>query len=202
MAARASIGTNGGAWAAGTGLRPPDGCIVGRPRVDLRVMEGAAWMTTVWLISSPDAIREAIVGFALREDTTYASGYSEQAFRGIALRTPTSDVRRLLGAPFRESWFYSPEAQSAMTTSAAAVTDQCSAIRFEHDVVASAINRDACQKRGIEPGRSRADVEQLLGSPKEACWQYSWSPRNRRFRLRVVCFLHGRVETLLRRWEQ
>jgi hypothetical protein len=49
---------------------------------------------------------------------------------------------------------------------------------------------------------SRADVERVLGSPQEACWQYSWSPQNRRFRLRVVCFLNGKVEALLKRWDR
>ena len=177
---------------------------LGLPRLLTKRAAGGllvAWMTAVWLISSADAVREAIVGFALREDTAYASGYSDKAFRRIALRTPISDVRRLLGPPIGERWFYSAEGQSAMTASAATVTDGCSAIGFEHDVVATAINRDACRKRGIEPGLSRDDVEQLLGSPQEACWQYSWSPQNRRFRLRVVCFLNGRVETLLRRWD-
>ena len=65
-------------------------------------------------------------------------------------------------------------------------------------VVATALDRDACQKRGIETGMSLIDAERLLGSPPEGCWRYSWSPGNRHHRMRMVCFLNARVETVLR----
>ena len=43
----------------------------------------AAWLLCVWFISSGDPIRDAIVGYFVREDTTYASGFTEKAFRVI-----------------------------------------------------------------------------------------------------------------------
>jgi inner membrane protein len=163
----------------------------------------ALWLASVWLITSGDPVREGIVGFVLREDTAYASGFSERAFRSITPGTSDQEVRRLLGAPLGESWFYAPKDQpfqSAVTRSASAAPHECLGIRFEAGVVATALERDACKARGIETGMSLVAVERLLGLPPESCWRYSWSPGNRHHRMRVVCFLNARVETVFRRW--
>ena len=161
------------------------------------------WLVAAWLICSRDPLREAAVGLALKEDTSYASGFSEHAFRTIAPGTRDSDVRLVLGAPVGETWFFSPEGQPfepAAARSAASLPDQCLTIIFETGSVKTALDRDACRLRGVESGMSRADVERVLGTPTESCWRYSWSPRNRRHRLRMVCFLSGRVESVVRQW--
>jgi inner membrane protein len=163
----------------------------------------ALWLVSVWLICSADPVRDAIVGFVLREDTSYASGFSEKAFRTIAPGMSKAQVRRLLGAPIGESWFYSPLGQPfqpAVTRSASSFEDQCLTVNFDAGAVATALDAEACKKVGIETGMSLRDVERLLGSPPESCWRYSWSPRNRRHRQRMVCFLNGRVEIVFRQW--
>jgi inner membrane protein len=160
------------------------------------------WLMSVWLISSGDPVRDAILGFVLREDTAYASGFSEAAFRTITPGASDQDVRALLGAPLGESWFYAPgdePLQRATTTSASAV-EGCRAVRFEAGVLVTALDSDACRKAGVETGTSRIDVERLLGPPSESCWRYSWSPRDAHHRMRAVCFLNARVETVIRRW--
>jgi len=165
----------------------------------------AFWVVSVWLISSGDPARDAIVGFLLREDTAYASGFSEEAFRTITPGESDEEVRRLVGAPFREGWFYAPRSQparSALETSAWSLPHECLSVRFEAGVVVTALDVDACTKLGIEAGMSPIDVDRLLGSPSESCWQYSWSPRGALFRLRGVCFLNGRVTTIIREWQQ
>jgi inner membrane protein len=164
----------------------------------------ALWLASVWLICSTDSIRETIVGIALREDTVYARGFSEDAFRTVTPGASDQDVRRLVGAPFGESWIYAPKDQPfqpAEARSAAAFSNQCLAVRFETGAVVSALDREACRKLGIDNGSSRADVERLLGSPPESCWRYSWSPRHGHYRMRMVCFMNARVETVIRRWE-
>jgi inner membrane protein len=164
----------------------------------------ALWLMSVWLISSGDPLRESIVGFVLREDTAYASGFSEKAFRTITPGMSDRDVRRLLGAAFAETWFYSPEGQPfqpAMTRSASSLPDGCLAITLEAGAVATTFDRDACRKRGVERGQSYADAERVLGAPPESCWRYTRSPGNRHHRLRMVCFLNGRVENVVRQWE-
>jgi inner membrane protein len=163
----------------------------------------ALWLVSAWLICSSDPVREAIMGLVLREDTAYATGFSETAFRTITPGMSDQEVRRFLGLPIGESWFYSPRGQPfqpAMTTSAASIQDECLAVSFNAGAVATAIDRDACQKVGIERGMSVSDVERLLGSPPESCWRYSWSPRNRHHRMRMVCFANARVELVFRQW--
>jgi inner membrane protein len=163
----------------------------------------AFWLVSVWLICSGDPVREAIVGFVLREDTAYASGFSEKAFRTITPGMSDQEVRRFLGTPIGESWFYSPRGQPfqpAMTRSASSFQDECLAVSFDAGAVATALDRDACKRVGIETGMSLRDVERLVGSPPESCWRYSWSPRNRHHRVRMVCFSNARVELVFRQW--
>jgi inner membrane protein len=163
----------------------------------------ALWLVFVWLISSGNPVREAIVGFVLREDTAYASGFSEKTFRTITPGMADEEVQRLLGAPIEQNWFYSPKGQPfqpAITRSASAFQDECLAVTFDAGAVATALDRNACKKAGIERGMSLSDVERLLGSPPESCWRYTWSPRNRRYRMRMVCFLNARAEMVIRQW--
>ena len=162
------------------------------------------WLSAVWLIVSGDAAREAVVGFVLREDTAYAAGFSEEAFRAITPGAPASEVRRLLGAPLAENWIYSPRNQPfqpARTRSASSLAGECLVIRFEAGVVATALDRRACDTLGIRAGMLPVQVERLLGSPPESCWRYSRSSRDGHYRMRMACFLNGNVETIFRRWE-
>lgn len=163
----------------------------------------SAWLATIWLTSSTDPARERIVGLVVREDTAYASGFSDSAFRSIKPGASIEDVRRLVGAPVGESWFYpSSEGQAAgADTAAASVTDDCRAVRFESGVVVAALARDACTQRGITDGLTRSEVERQLGSPAESCWRYTWSPRNRRHRVRMICFVKATVDSVILRWD-
>jgi hypothetical protein len=165
----------------------------------------AFWMVSVWLISSGHPARDAIVGFFLREDTAYTSGFSEEAFRTITPGASDKEVRRLLGAPAREGRFYRPRdqpVQSAIETSALSLPHQCLSVRFEAGVVVRALDLDACRKAGIETGMSTIDVDQRLGTPSESCWEYSWSPRGAFFRMKMVCFLNGSVTAVIREWQR
>jgi len=164
----------------------------------------AFWIVSVWLISSDHPARDAIVGVFLREDTAYASGFSEEAFRTIKPGESDNEVRRLLGAPVGEGRFYAPRdqpSQSAIETSALSLPHECLSVRFEAGVVVRALDLDACKKVGIETGMSTMDVDQRLGAPSESCWQYSSSPRDAYFRLRMVCFSNDRVAMVVRQWQ-
>jgi inner membrane protein len=164
----------------------------------------AFWAVAVWLISSGHPARDAIVGFFLREDTAYTSGFSEEVFRTITPGASDKEVRRLLGAPAGEGRFYRPRdqpAQSAIETSALSLPPECLSVRFEAGVVVRALDLDACKKAGIETGMSTIDVDQRLGTPSESCWQYSWSPRDAYFRMKMVCFLNGSVTAVIRGWQ-
>jgi inner membrane protein len=160
----------------------------------------ALWLVSVWFISSADPIREAIMGFLLREDTVYSKGFSEAAFRTITPGQPDKDVRRLLGVPFGEDWFYFAPG-TAMDTGMSGDLHGCRVVRFETGAVVTALDLGACNTLGIERGMSLADVDRRLGPPPEACWQYSWSPSHSHYRARVVCVSKARVAIMIRQWE-
>jgi len=43
----------------------------------------AMWLVSVWLIASGGPVRDSVLGFALRENTSYASGFSDAAFQSV-----------------------------------------------------------------------------------------------------------------------
>lgn len=179
------------------------------PRLRVRpgpvVMFLAAWAASVWLISSGSEAREAIVGFVLREDTAYTTGFSEEAFRKIARGDSDDQVRRLLGPPMREDWLYSAGTQSfepANERSVESLRGECALVRFEGGIVASTLDRDACTRRGIQTGMTFADVERRLGPPPERDWIYTWSARGGRHRLRMVYFTNTKVSMIVRQWKE
>jgi inner membrane protein len=172
-------------------------------RMRQRAVAVAVWLIAVWLIGSSDPLRERILGVALHEDTVFTKGYSEDAFRYVAVGEDEDVVRRSLGEAFSESWFFAPKGrtfQSAMEVSAAELPHGCFGIRLNEGVVEETHEPDLCGALGLAAGASRADVLRLLGSPSESCAEYSMSLGHRHFRMRMVCFLHGKVEAVFRRW--
>jgi inner membrane protein len=161
----------------------------------------ALWWAPVWFISSRffDPTRDAIMGVVLREQTAYASGFSEEAFRSILPGASDQEVRRQLGAPFAESWFVTPWPARPLDTRAA---DQhgCIVVRFERGVVVTARELEACKKLGIDKGMSSADVNRLVGPLADECWEYSWGPGDAPYRERAVCLMDARVVAVIRQW--
>jgi inner membrane protein len=157
------------------------------------------WLLGVWLIASNDPVRERVVGVVLREDTAYATGYSDTAFRTIAPGQSQQNVRGRLGPPYGESWYY-PRSSERAADAAAAALDRCAAVRFERGSVVAAFDRDACRNSGIASGTPAGVVRQQLGAPAESCWQYSWSPRATHYRIRDVCFVGSTVDEVIRGW--
>lgn len=148
------------------------------------------WCVSVWLIASGDPVREAAVGFVLREDTEYASGFSDRSFQTIRLGDSDTEVRRLMGAPLGEWWSYRPQRP-----------DGCPVVYFESGTVTAERQVEACAHRGVRPGMSPADVHRALGAPAEVCWPYSRSPGRGHYRVRVVCFSDGNVVEIFRQWQ-
>jgi inner membrane protein len=173
------------------------------PRIALSFF-AVFWLASVWMIASSDPAREAIVGFVVREDTAYASGFSEKQFRGIGLGQSEREVRQLLGAPLAEGWIYAvdpDELYSAADGPAASIDNRCLSVNFENGLVVGTLDRPACSSLGVEKGISRDEVRRLLGPPPQSCWRYTWSPRGGRYRMRMVCFSGTTVQAVFRRWE-
>ena len=171
-------------------------------RLRVRVAAIAIWLVAVWLLASDDPVRERMVGFVFPDDTRFAAGYSEDAFRTITIGEPEGAVRTRLGEPLNESLFFMPKGssfRSAMEVSAAQLPPGCFGARLKSGIVEDAALPDHCRARGIVEGVPKADVLRILGPPSESCAEYSESPSQKRFRMRMVCFLSGKVEMVFRR---
>jgi inner membrane protein len=172
---------------------------VGRPRIGAAFL--ASWLVSGWVVASTDPIRERLVGVALREDTQYAAGFSERAFRDIAAGQPIADVRRRVGEPLGQAWMYfSPDDQPGP-----AIRPPCPSVYMESDrVIAEPLLArrigEQCEQAGVRPGMSGAEVVKLLGPPKGMCWRYTRSPSLSYHRGRMVCFENDQVFDVLRRW--
>jgi inner membrane protein len=149
------------------------------------------WLVVAWLIGSGDPVRERTVGFVLREDTEFASRFSEGALRSIEPGQLATDVHQRLGPPLTEILFYGPAPQ-----------DGCFWLRLERNVVVSARHADGCRKIGIERATSRAVVDRVLGLPEQVCWVYSRSRGGNYYRARAVCFENERVVEVIRLWHK
>jgi len=161
------------------------------------------WLAGVWLMASSDPVRERIVGAVVRDDTRFAGDYSEDAFRRIYVGEAEANVRGRLGEPLAESWYFLPSGlpyQSAMEVGVAQLPRGCLGVRLTAGVVEQAVMHDLCLSRGVGEGSSRDDVRRSLGDPSESCAEYSHRGGSEHFRLRMVCFLHGKVEVVFRRW--
>jgi inner membrane protein len=160
----------------------------------------ALWLGCVSTIGCSDRTREAITGFLLREDTVYAPGFSEPAFDSVLAGQSASDVRRGLGSPLSESWFYMAPDARPPDERPAPLAGGCLAVRVERDLVVSTYHAESCTARGVEKGLSSADLESRLGSPSEICWAYTRGAADGHYRERLVCFVNGKVHTVVRRW--
>src|SRR5262245_28408043 len=160
------------------------------------------WLAAVWLMASTDQVRERVRGLVAREDTEYARGFSEDAFRGIKVGEPEVDVRRRLGPPLGEYWEY----ESADEPAATIREPGCPFVYVESSAVV-VLARDLgpstrlCAERGIQAGMPSADAQRLLGPPRTVCLRYTRSPTLRFHRARMVCFSGGKVVELIREWQ-
>jgi len=171
-------------------------------RIRQRAVVIALWLVAVWLLTSGDPIRERLMTRVFPDDTRFVAGYSEEAFSRIAVGDAEDAVRGQLGEPFFESVFYMPKDsgfQSMMEVSAAHLPPGCFGAGLKAGVVHDAHDPDICRSRGVIEGLSKAEVFRILGTPTESCAEYSESPSRGRFRMRMVCFLGGKVEIVFRR---
>lgn len=161
-----------------------------------------AWAGAVWLIGSRDPVRQSVLGRVLREHTEYAAGFSEAAFAAVRIGQSETEVRRQLGAPFGEYWEYI-SAEDAGDRGAEIV---CPFVYLEADTVV-VLPRDLgpatrlCERAGVKAGTLRAEVERLLGSPRQVCATYTRGTPRRYHRARVICFSGGKVDAVLSGWQ-
>jgi inner membrane protein len=172
-------------------------------RFRVRMSAVALWLVLVWLIGSSDPVRERVLSLVLRDDTRFAPGYSEQAFRAIVVGDAEDAVRGRLGEPVFESLFYLPKGtgfRSIMEMSAAKMPSGCFGAGVKDGVVHDVHDAAVCKSQGVGEGISKRELVRILGAPSASCAEYSESPGHGHARLRMVCFVNGKVEVVFRRW--
>lgn len=178
----------------GTGLNRCDrGQAIGKlSSVRGRVISaiGAATVAlAVWFQSwSLDGVQGIVLTALLHQDTAYASGYTDRAFRSIRTSMSEKQVQSLLGPALGVTWSYRVRRPRG-----------CASVHFRNGRTRSWAF-DECEKLGIRTGTSIAAAAVLLGAPDEVYWLYSESPSDTHYRERAIRFSNGRVVEIIKGW--
>lgn len=156
--------------------------------IALRRAGAGLWIVVMWLLTSTDPFRERIAAAVLGDTTEYAPGFSEEAFADIARGQTDASVRGRLGEPFREFMSFGGDATA------------CAQVGLSGGTVEDAYPPGPCMRRSVRAGQPRQAVIEALGRPESACWVYSRGRDGGYFSRRRVCFVHGRVDQVFRRW--
>lgn len=120
------------------------------------------------------------------DDTEYAQGYSDRAFREIRPGMSESDVLSLLGKPVGEAWVYRSGTQNEQT-----------ALFFSARGELEHVSDESAARSGVSVGMSREDVSRRIGVPMEKNLAYTRSPHGGSYRERVVRIRGNAVTRIL-----
>jgi hypothetical protein len=130
-----------------------------------------------------DGLDGFILGLFLSEDTRYAEGYSDAAFRRIRKGMTTSQVVSLIGHPIAQSWTYEREGRDPLVMFFNAEERLRHVSGQDHD-------RDS-----VPPlGTTSSQVLASLDTPTWIAYRYSESPTDTHYRVRSVIFNKGIVD--------
>ena len=105
------------------------------------------------------------------EETEYATGYSDQAFRGITPGLTERETLSALGPPLLESWFYEKPNEAA------------------HVIIFDEVGHVSPSSQSTRlVGGSKSDVLNVLGEPMMRTLIYSRSRHGGSYRIRSVEF--------------
>jgi hypothetical protein len=117
----------------------------------------------------------------MEEDTMYAPGFSDAAFRRIRHGMTEADVIRVVAPPLGEVWFY----DDGSVTGAS--------VGFSGDRVDHADGAAHPRLARVAAGATKDDVRKMLGEPHEKSFVYSRSKADKSYHVRAVIFRAGRV---------
>ena len=118
---------------------------------------------------------------AAKEDTVYAPGFADTAFRRVRRGMSEAEVIRAVTLPLGEVWFY----DDGSVTGAA--------VGFTGDRVDYADQETHPLLARVAVGTTKDEVRKLLGEPKEKSFVFSRSKGDNSYHVRAVIFRDGRV---------
>ena len=126
-----------------------------------------------------------LYSLAFDEDTVYAEGYSDEAFRRVRSGMSESAVLDLLRSPLGEVWVYGstpPAMRSGMVGFSGEVVDHLD----KPEGGLATFER-------LSIGMTKREVLGLIGEPLEKSFIYSKSQHDRSYRVRAVVMAGGSV---------
>ena len=143
----------------------------------IAILIGCVGLLTLWAHRSfLDGIDGWILEHIYADDTEYATGYSDQAFRAIARGQTEREIRSALGPPLVESWSYEKPNHEAHVI-----------IFDEAGHVAPSIQSTYPDVKRLVGG-AKSDVLNLLGEPTIRTFIYSRSKGGGSYRIRSLEF--------------
>ena len=115
----------------------------------------------------------------MEDETIYAKGYSESAFKKIKIGIKKEQVINLIGKPLAETWLYS--------------NDYLSVVSFEDDKVVHIDIGENMNLKKIKIGMIKKEVLQNIGKPLFERWGYSKRIKDVSYRVRFITFAQGLV---------
>jgi hypothetical protein len=131
-----------------------------------------------------DGIEGELYSIAFKEDTLYASGYTDNAFRRITPGVRESEVREILNTPLGEAWTYNcgPMPLSGIVGLSA---------RFVVHV--HRFSKETLCLKDISAGMTEIDLLRKMGQPIKKLLIYSRSRHDQSYRVRTVTLERGVV---------
>lgn len=115
------------------------------------------------------------------QDTEYAPGYTDQAFRRVHCNMTEAEVRKRLPAPLAEVWIYDDRGPTLTS------------VDFAGERVDSVRVGDSPKLKDVRSGMTKAEVLRLVDEPREKTFVYSRRPTDVSHHVRVVLFRGGCV---------
>jgi outer membrane protein assembly factor BamE (lipoprotein component of BamABCDE complex) len=115
------------------------------------------------------------------QDTEYAPGYTDRAFRQVHRNMTEEQVRNVLPAPLGEVWIYEDRGPALAS------------VDFAGERVESVRPGTVPKLQTVRPGMTKAAVLRSLGPPPEKTLVYSRRPTDVSYHVRVVLLRDGRV---------
>jgi hypothetical protein len=134
--------------------------------------------------TSLDGFSGLVLKWILTDDTEYATGYSDSAFRTVHPGMSADQVLTSVGRPLGEVWMIEPRR-----------TNKCLSVYFENDRIVH-----GCESRGVTSGMAKADANTRVGVITGVSWLYSRSPHDTHYKMRVVHLDRGRTIDVLTGW--
>lgn len=114
----------------------------------------------------------------LKEDTVYSKSYSHLKFEKIEIGMDKDNVVKIIGKPLHISFIYTQKKRIS--------------IYFEDDKVSEIYGTDK-----VDRNMSKSQVITALGYPSKQIWNYSKSPGDTHYRMRILKIKENKVVEII-----